>query len=195
MNTRPWVRWTLVTLAVLVGAAAAAVAAGAWLAERKMTRHVDVTVAPIALPSDAAALDRGRYLFRTRGCTDCHGVDGAGRTLIDKDGLKIAGPHIGNGARSVTARYEVTDWVRAIRHGVAPGGRAWVAVLRGHCRETRVEVYRVVTTLQSFTARPAVWAGWAGKEITADLVGAALLRNEVASGPFRAEPLRFRVLP
>lgn len=62
-------------------------------------------------------------------------------------------------------------------------------------RADGVEVYRVVTTLQSFTARPAVWAGWAGKEITADLVGAALLRNEVASGPFRAEPLRFRVLP
>jgi mono/diheme cytochrome c family protein len=77
----------------------------------------------VALPADAPALARGRYLFQTRGCTDCHGTDGAGRTLVDQGGLKIAGPHIGNGAGSVTARYESTDWVRAIRHGIAPGGR------------------------------------------------------------------------
>lgn len=123
MTMKPWVRRTLVVLATLAGAAATSVAAGTWLAERKMARHVDVTVAPIALPTDAAALERGRYLYTTRGCTDCHGADGAGRTLVDKDGLKIAGPHIGNGPGSVTARYEVTDWARAIRHGLAPGGR------------------------------------------------------------------------
>lgn len=123
MTTKPWVRWTLVAFATLAGAAAAAVAAGTWLAERKMARRVEVAVAPIALPADGTALERGRYLYTTRGCTDCHGADGAGRTLVDKDGLKIAGPHIGNGAGSVTARYELTDWVRAIRHGLAPGGR------------------------------------------------------------------------
>lgn len=123
MNAKPWLRWTLVTLAVIVGAVAAAAAAGAWLAERKMARRVDVAVAPIVLPADEAALQRGRYLYTTRGCTDCHGTDGAGRTLIDKDGLKIVGPHIGNGPGSVTARYETADWVRAIRHGLAPGGR------------------------------------------------------------------------
>jgi mono/diheme cytochrome c family protein len=123
MTTKPWVRWTLLTFAAVAGAATTAVVAGTWLAERKMARHVDVAVAPVALPTDAAALERGRYLYTTRGCTDCHGTDGAGRTLVDKDGLKIAGPHIGTGTGSVTARYEATDWVRAIRHGVAPGGR------------------------------------------------------------------------
>jgi len=123
MKTKPWVRWTLLTLAALCAAAAAAVATGAVLGERKMARHLDVAVRPLALPTDAAAVERGRYLYTTRGCTDCHGTDGAGRILVDKDGLKITGPHIGNGEGSVTARYETADWVRAVRHGVAPGGR------------------------------------------------------------------------
>lgn len=55
------------------------------------------------------------------------------------------------------------------------------------------EVYRVMTSLQSFTPDAAVWATWAGQGLTVDLVGAALLRNEVAAGPFRTETLRFSV--
>ncbi|MFO1330749.1 MAG: cytochrome c [Rubrivivax sp.] len=123
MNHRRWVRWTLITTGTLAVAATAALGTGLALATQRMTRHVDVPVQPVALPTDAAALERGAYLYRTRGCTDCHGQDGAGRTLVDKGGLKIAGPHIGTGDGSVTARYQSADWVRAIRHGVAPGGR------------------------------------------------------------------------
>lgn len=58
-----------------------------------------------------------------------------------------------------------------------------------------VEVYRVVTTLQSFTAQASVWSDWAGRDLAVDIVGTALLRNEVAEGPFRTEALRFRVVP
>lgn len=123
MINRPWVRWTLVGAVGLVLAAAAAVATGLTLAESKRTRKVEVAVLPVALPTDAAALERGRYLYQTRGCIDCHGTDGAGRTVVDQDGLKIVGPHIGNGEGSVTAAYRTEDWVRAVRHGVGPGGR------------------------------------------------------------------------
>jgi cytochrome c553 len=118
-----WIRWSLFGVGGIAALAATAVAAGSLLATHKRNRVVDVTVGAITLPTDAAAIERGRYLYTTRGCTDCHGTDGAGRTLADKDGLKIAGPHIGTGGGSMTANYQVTDWVRAIRHGVAPGGR------------------------------------------------------------------------
>lgn len=123
MSNKRWVRWTLIGTGMLAAAAAATLGTGLALAKQRMTRVVDVAVQPVPLPTDAAALERGGYLYRTRGCTDCHGQDGSGRTLVDKDGLKIAGPHIGTGEGSVTARYQLTDWVRAIRHGVAPGGR------------------------------------------------------------------------
>lgn len=123
MGNKTWVRWALIGVAALVVLVAAAVATGLWLGERRMARRVEVAVQAVPLPTDAAGVERGRYLYTTRGCTDCHGTDGAGRTLVDKDGLKIAGPHISNGPGSVTARYAVADWVRSIRHGVAPGGR------------------------------------------------------------------------
>jgi hypothetical protein len=56
-----------------------------------------------------------------------------------------------------------------------------------------VEVYRVVTTLQTFTPRAEVWSAWAGKLVTVDLVGAALLRNEIQRGPYRAAARSIRV--
>jgi mono/diheme cytochrome c family protein len=123
MPKKRWVLWTLFVLGGLAAVLASAVAAGVMLADHRMARRVDVIVQPLALPADAAALERGRYLYRTRGCTDCHGADGAGRTLVDKDGMKIVGPHIGNGPGSVTAGYDTADWDRAVRHGVGRGGR------------------------------------------------------------------------
>lgn len=118
-----WVRWALFTLAGLAAALAAAVAAGIGLAEHRMARRVEVSVKPFALPADTAAIERGRYLYTTRGCTDCHGAEGAGRVVVDQGGMKIAGPHIGNGPGSATAGYGGADWDRAIRHGVGRNGR------------------------------------------------------------------------
>jgi mono/diheme cytochrome c family protein len=96
---------------------------GAWLADRKLNRVVRVDVAAVALPADAAALDRGRYLYASRGCVDCHGADGAGRTFVNDGGLRIAGPNISPGPGSVVAAYRAEDWVRTLRHGVKPDGR------------------------------------------------------------------------
>lgn len=114
-------------LGIVIGLAAVVVigfAAAGWLqAERKMSRRVDVSIVPLALPTDAAALERGRYLFNSRGCAECHGADGGGRKVIDSGGLLVVAPHISDGPGSVTAAYRVEDWVRAIRHGLKPDGR------------------------------------------------------------------------
>jgi cytochrome c553 len=92
-------------------------------AESRMQRKVDVKVQPVALRSDAQALDRGKYLYNSRGCADCHGANGAGRMFVEKDGLRIKGPNISPGPGGVVAAYKPEDWVRAIRHGVHPSGR------------------------------------------------------------------------
>ena len=106
-------------IAVLV---AGAVAFAQFGSERKMHRTVQVQVAPIALPTDQAALDRGAYLYKSRGCAVCHGADGAGAVVIDDGGFYVKAPHIAPGAGSVTASYKPEDWVRTIRHGVKPNG-------------------------------------------------------------------------
>lgn len=96
---------------------------GSMLGERKRQRVVDVSVAGVAWATDAPALERGRYLFRSRGCTDCHGADGGGREFInDGKGMRVRGPNIT--PASPVARYSAQDWERIIRHGVKADGRA-----------------------------------------------------------------------
>ncbi len=121
---RQWLKAAAWVLAAVVGVAAAAVFAGLQLAQHKMQRKVEVTVQPVAARTDAPALERGKYLYASRGCVDCHGANGAGRMFVEDGGLRIAGPNITTGPGGVVGAYQPVDWVRAIRHGVNPQGRA-----------------------------------------------------------------------
>lgn len=118
-----WIRRSLLAATAVAVLAAGTVLAGTQLAERRMNRLIDVRPLPVALRSDAAAIDRGRYLYGSRGCADCHGADGAGRTFVKTDNLHLAGPNISPGPGSVVAGYQALDWVRTLRHGVKPDGR------------------------------------------------------------------------
>lgn len=123
MKKKTWVRALLAGLSALVLLAATALGLGVLLAERKMQRTVSVQVQPVALRNDTASVERGKYLFSSRGCVDCHGSAGTGRTFVDDGGLVIAGPNITTGPGGVVAAYQPVDWVRSIRHGVNPQGR------------------------------------------------------------------------
>ncbi len=94
------------------------------ISERKMQRVVALRVAPVDFTDDPAAIARGKYLFATRGCKECHGANGAGKVVVDdSSGLYVRSPNITPGPGSAVARYREVDWVRAVRHGVAPSGR------------------------------------------------------------------------
>ena len=116
-----WAKWMLGTVAVLAGAAAIAAAAGWQMAQSRMARKVDVKPHHVAYSDAPQALQRGKYLYESRGCVDCHGANGAGRLFVNEGALRIAGPNITPGG--VVAAYRPEDWERAIRHGVAPSGR------------------------------------------------------------------------
>jgi mono/diheme cytochrome c family protein len=120
---KKWIRRTFAAVAGLAVLGVAGVALGAYLGDRKSMRRVDVAVAPVAIPADAASIERGRYLFATRGCTDCHAGNGGGRAFIDDGGLYAKAPNITPGPGNVVASYRAQDWVRTIRHGVKPDGR------------------------------------------------------------------------
>lgn len=124
MNKKTGLRALLAVVGALVLLAAAALGLGVLLAERKMQRTVSVPVQPVALRGDAASVERGKYLFASRGCVDCHGSAGTGRTFLDDGDMVITGPNITTGPGGVVAAYQPVDWVRSIRHGVSPQGRA-----------------------------------------------------------------------
>ena len=118
-----WIKWIAGILGLIVLLLIGAAMTGKQLAQQKRTRQVAVTVAAVPLPTDAASLERGRYLFLSRGCAECHGANGGGREFIhDGKGMRVAGPNISAGAAAVAA-YRNEDWVRTIRHGVKPNGQ------------------------------------------------------------------------
>lgn len=122
---RKAVKHLVASIAALALLGAALFAGAVWMGERKMQRVVDVRVVPVPFTRDAAALRQGKYLFESRGCRECHGMDGRGKVLIDDpNGLYVRTPSVAPGPGSPVAAYAESDWVRAIRHGVDPGGRA-----------------------------------------------------------------------
>jgi mono/diheme cytochrome c family protein len=119
----PWLKRGAFGVALLVAAAAAALWMGAQLGDRKRQRVVDVNVTAVPERADAAGLERGRYLYASRGCAECHAATGGGRVFVDEGGLRVRAPNISAGPGSVTTAYRNEDWVRTVRHGVKPDGR------------------------------------------------------------------------
>lgn len=120
---KPLARITLWSVAIVAVALGATAITGLVLAERKAQRKVDIQPGPVAFHNDAQTLERGRYLYESRGCMECHGADGRGRVVInDSGGLYVRATNITSGNPDI-ARYTDRDWVLAIRHGVAPSGR------------------------------------------------------------------------
>jgi cytochrome c553 len=109
----------LVSLTVIVGLA---IGYAVYRADQKLNRKIDANPAPVVFVNRPEALAQGKYLFDSRGCGECHGARGEGRSLIDApNGLRVHTPNITSGG--VTAGYAERDWVRAIRHGVKPNGK------------------------------------------------------------------------
>jgi mono/diheme cytochrome c family protein len=118
----------LKTIAKVVGGivALAALAAGAlwWLGGRRWQESHPIEVAPVAVPADAAALERGRHLAIVH-CANCHGEDLGGAMFVEDAAFAtVAAPNLTTGEGGVAARYQPLDWVRALRHGLGADGRA-----------------------------------------------------------------------
>lgn len=119
----PWLKRGALGALVVVLGLGTLVGVGLYKGQQRAARHIDITVAPVALRSDAAAVARGSYLYGSRGCADCHGTNAGGATLVDDGkGLKLAGPNLTAGNPEM-ASYQPVDWVRSIRHGVGTDGR------------------------------------------------------------------------
>ncbi len=110
---------------VLVLAIVAGLAGFAWFgSEAKKNRVIAVNVAPVAIAIDAEGIARGKYLYESRGCGDCHGRDGAGRIVIDDgSGFLVRAPNISSAVGTVATALGPLDWVRLLRHGVKPNGK------------------------------------------------------------------------
>ncbi|MEY4484702.1 MAG: hypothetical protein RL693_2154 [Verrucomicrobiota bacterium] len=90
----------------------------------KLKQHYTVTLPPLKIPADAAAVERGKHLAITRGCTDCHGPDLAGLKVMENGAMgTIYGSNITHGQGGLPASFRDEDYERAIRHGIGADGR------------------------------------------------------------------------
>jgi mono/diheme cytochrome c family protein len=117
-----WVNRTSIALVAIALLGVVTTVVGKALGERKMMRNIALQVRPLEVVADPDRIEQGRYLYNTRGCAECHGANGAGKTVVQDGGMFVVAPNITAGANGVTAGYGVVDWIRTVRHGVKPNG-------------------------------------------------------------------------
>lgn len=89
----------------------------------RLSRTYTVAAEPLTIPSDAATIERGRHLaVAATHCTGCHGENLAGQVMVDAPPFRIVSANLTGGKGSAVAQYTDADWIRALRHGVAPDG-------------------------------------------------------------------------
>jgi cytochrome c553 len=118
-------KWIGIVLGSLVVLVAAIVLVMVVVASGRMNKVYDPVVEQVAIPSDEAAIERGRYLATSVStCTGCHGQDFGGEFFFDDPAIgQIYSANLTAGAGGKGAVYTDEDWVRALRYGVKPDGK------------------------------------------------------------------------
>jgi mono/diheme cytochrome c family protein len=92
----------------------------------KQHKKWDIEPEALAIPSDAASIARGDHLVHSVAiCVACHGDNLAGKVMINQPGFAVIyALNLTPGEGGAGAEFKDPDFVRAIRHGVDPDGRA-----------------------------------------------------------------------
>jgi mono/diheme cytochrome c family protein len=190
---RPMKKTLRVVLTVVGGLLVAALLAAMALSLnsfRKLDRRIDIDATPVAFATDPAAAQRGKYLYESRGCIECHGARGGGRVFIDEPGSLFArGANLTEGRGSAVLGYTERDWVRAVRHGIKPDGRPlFIMPSEDYNRLTDADLADLVAYIRAFAPSDEPPA-----EIRLSLVarlahGAGLLRDAAEKIDHRLPP-------
>ncbi|MGB8646847.1 MAG: c-type cytochrome [Anaerolineae bacterium] len=127
---RKILKWIGYGLVGLVGLAVLVVG-GLYLA---MGIRIDRTYAvpkdDIVIKTDAESVARGKHLVEAMGhCQDCHGDNFAGKAQLDDPVLgQLYSANLTRGRGGVGATFGDADWIRVMRHGVAPNGRSVISM-------------------------------------------------------------------
>jgi len=122
MKVLKWIGIVLGSLIVLV---IAIVLVLVTVASGRMNKVYDPAVKRVAIPSDEAAIERGRYLATSVStCTGCHNSDLGGKFFFEDPTIgQIYSANLTAGAGGKGAYYSDEDWVRLLRYGVKPDGK------------------------------------------------------------------------
>lgn len=112
-------KWIGISIGSLIAIVVLAAVGLSLSANARMDKTYDVEPAVVDIPGDAAAIERGAYIY-SASCAGCHGKNLAGTEFFNDPALGyIPAPNLTAGQGGIGGTYSGTDFVRAIRHGVA----------------------------------------------------------------------------
>ena len=115
-------KWISIGFGVVVILLVIAVGVMYFRGQSRFNQTYTVPVENVAIPNDAASLERGKHLAALL-CSDCHGENLAGTDFFNDPGLgTIHAKNLTSGQGGVGASYTDADFVRTLRHGVRPDG-------------------------------------------------------------------------
>lgn len=119
-------KWVGIVLGSLLGLLVLALAVLYFIGGARVNKKYQVSVEAIAIPADAAAVQRGEHLAAAVYlCQDCHTENMGGQVYFTVPSmLSVPTPNLTSGTGGVGGFYTDEDWVRAIRHGVGHDNRA-----------------------------------------------------------------------
>lgn len=118
----------------------------------KLNRSIEVSVTAPQVPTDAASIAEGSRLTISRGCTECHGADLAGKLAIDDPVMgTLWSTNLTPGQGGVGSSYDAEDFARAIWYGVRPDGSPLVLMPSAEYHEAfdAAHLGKIIAYLQS----------------------------------------------
>jgi mono/diheme cytochrome c family protein len=116
-------RWAGITLGVLAGFLLLGMLVLYGAGRMRLYKKYEVSIAPVAIPSDAESLAEGKRIFQYRGCEACHGEQLQGLVYLDNPALgQVITPNLTTGQGGIGVQRTDEDLVRAVRHGLRPDG-------------------------------------------------------------------------
>ncbi|WP_425410104.1 c-type cytochrome [Hyphococcus sp.] len=119
-------RTLIMTVGVVAAAAALGFGAVYFMSEARLRDAARGSAFDAAIPSDAASLERGRHIARTRGCFGCHGQQLEGKDFGEQWDWpeRAVAPNLAAYARA----HDAATMEAAIRQGIGADGRALMAM-------------------------------------------------------------------
>ncbi len=102
-----------------------AVASVYMVSEVRFNKTYNVQPAEIVIPTDRLSILEGQRLYITRACNTCHGENLEGMVIVDDPAAGIiASKNLTTGKGGIGGELSITDFIKAIRHGVDPDNKA-----------------------------------------------------------------------
>ncbi|HLO30693.1 MAG TPA: c-type cytochrome [Anaerolineales bacterium] len=145
---KKFLKWAGIVLGALAGLIVITLVVVYFKTQARLTRVYQVPEEAVAVPVDAASIERGQHIFRFRGCQACHSGGGyldlsspgqtpdshlnlpsqdvprlEGNIYLDDPAIgRVVASNLTSGKGGVGSQYTDRDWVHAIRHGIRPNG-------------------------------------------------------------------------